>query len=93
MYHLKGNFIYEIDVFIGELNEHNKGIGSLAINKLSEFLYKEKDAELLVMCPLKNNQIAINCYKKCGFYIKDYFDTKDIIGIVQTYALMIKEKI
>ncbi len=93
LYHLKGNYIYEIDVFIGELNEHNKGIGSSAINKLSEFLYKEKNVELLVMCPLKNNQKAINCYKKCGFYIKDYFDTNDTIGIVQTYALMIKEKI
>ena len=92
LYHLKGNCIYEIDVFIGELDEHNKGIGSAAINKLSGFLYQEKKAELLVMCPLKNNQTAINCYKKCGFYIKRYFDTKDTIGMIQTYALMIKEK-
>lgn len=92
LYHLKGNYIYEIDVFIGELNEHNKGIGSSAINKLSKFLYQEKNAELLVMCPLKNNQIAINCYKKCGFYIKNYFNTKDTIGMIQTYALMINEK-
>ena len=42
------------------------------------------------MCPLENNIKAINCYKKCGFYIKDYFDTKDTIGIPQTYALMVK---
>ena len=42
-------------------------------------------------CPLENNIKAINCYKKCGFYIKDYFDTKDTIGIPQTYALMVKE--
>ena len=90
LYHLKGNYIYEIDIFIGELNEHNKGIGNSAINILSNFLYKEKNAELLIMCPLKNNKKAINCYKKCGFYIKDYFDAKDTIGMIQTYALMIK---
>ena len=92
LYKLKGNNIYEMDIFIGELNEHNKGIGSSAINKLSEFLYNKKNADILVMCPLENNTKAINCYKKCGFYIKDYFDAKDTIEVLQTYALMIKEK-
>ena len=90
LYKLKGNNIYEMDIFIGELNEHNKGIGSSAINKLSEFLYKKKNAKILVMCPLKNNVKAINCYKKCGFYIKNYFNIEDTIGVLQTYALMIK---
>ena len=91
LYGLNGNNIYEIDIFIGELKEHNKGIGSKAINILSNLLKKEKNAEILVMCPLENNIKAINCYKKCGFYIKGYFDTKDTIGIPQTYALMVKE--
>ena len=91
LYKLTGNNIYEIDIFIGELKEHNKGIGSKAINILSQKLKKEKNAELLVMCPLKNNIKAINCYKKCGFYKKNYFDAKDTIGIPQTYALMVKE--
>ena len=92
LYKLTGNNIYEIDIFIGELKEHNKGIGSKAINILSNILEKEKNAELLVMCPLENNTKAINCYKKCGFYIKDYFDTNDTIGILQTYALMVKKQ-
>lgn len=91
LYKLTGNNIYEMDIFIGELKEHNKGIGSKAINLLSNLLIKEKKAEILVMCPLKNNIKAINCYKKCGFHIKDYFNTKDTIGILQTYALMVKE--
>ena len=91
LYSLKGDCIYEIDIFIGEISEHNKGIGSCALKKISEFLYKEKNAELLVMCPLRNNEKAINCYKKCGFYIKNYFSTKDTIGMIQTYALMIKD--
>ena len=36
LYKLTGNNIYEIDIFIGELKEHNKGIGSKAINILSK---------------------------------------------------------
>ena len=92
LYKLTGNNIDEIDIFIGELKEHNKGIGSKAINILIKLLHNEKQAELLVMCPLKKNIKAINCYKKCGFYIKDYFETKDTIGISQTYALMVMEQ-
>ncbi len=92
LYKLTGNNIYEMDIFIGELKEHNKGIGSKAINILSKILETEKNAELLVMCPLKNNAKAINCYKKCGFNIKSYFNTKDTIGVFQTYALMVKEQ-
>lgn len=64
LYQLEGNIIYEMDIFIGELEGHNKGIGSKAINILSELLYKNKNAELLVMCLLKSNIKAINCYKK-----------------------------
>lgn len=90
LYNLTENNIYEIDIFIGELKEHNKGIGSKAISILADKLQKENHAELLVMCPLKNNIKAINCYKKCGFHIERYFDTKDTIGVLQTYALMIK---
>lgn len=92
LYKLTCDNIYEIDIFIGELKEHNKGIGSKAITILSDYLFKNKKAKLLVMCPLKNNINAINCYKKCGFKIKNYFETKDTIGTIQLYALMIKVK-
>ena len=92
LYQLEGNNIYEMDIFIGELDEHGKGIGSTAINMLCEILLKEKNADMLVMCPLKDNVKAINCYKKCGFVIKRYFDTNDTIGNNQTYTLMIREQ-
>ena len=91
LYNLDGNNIYEMDIFIGELNLHNKGIGSKAINMLAEFLFNEKKANLLVMAPLKNNVNAINCYKKCGFVVKSHFKTKDTVGVIQEYTLMIKE--
>lgn len=91
LYKLSGDNIYEMDIFIGELKEHNKGIGSKAINILSKKLKQEKNAQLLVMCPLKDNKKAISCYTKCGFSIKNYFNTQDTVGIIQTYTLMVKE--
>ena len=83
---------YEIDIFIGELSMQGKGLGQKAVYLLSQFLFQEKEAELLVMCPLKNNKPAIECYKKCGFKIKNVVQTKDTIGNLQKYFLMIKEK-
>lgn len=91
LYKLNSDDIYEIDIFIGNLKVQHKGIGSQAINFLSDYLFKNKKAKILVMSPLKTNINAINCYKKCGFIIKNYYDTEDTIGNTQTYALMIKE--
>lgn len=92
LYGIDFNDCYEIDIFIGELNMHNKGIGQKAIMILSEFLFEIKKAKLLVMCPLKENISAIRCYEKCGFKIKRIFKTEDTIGILHEYFLMILEK-
>ena len=90
IYKLVGNNIYEIDIFIGELKEHNKGIGSAAVNIISDMLYENKQAELLVMCPLASNKPAIKCYEKCGFQIINKFSEKDTVNNIQDYFLMIK---
>ena len=92
LYGIHSRNVYEIDIFIGELSMQGKGLGQKAIHLLSKFLCQEKEAELLVMCPLKNNKPAIECYKKCGFKIEKVFKTKDTIGNLQEYLLMIKEK-
>ena len=82
----------EIDIFIGEISLHNKGIGQLVINKMCEYLFNEKNAKELIMCPLKSNEKAINCYKKCGFSIEKEYEEKDTLGKKQIYLLMKKEK-
>ena len=91
LYNICNDKSYEIDIFIGELNLHNKGIGKKSIELMTNYLIKEKQAELLVMCPLKDNKNAIRCYESCGFDIKREFSTKDTIGNLQNYILMIKE--
>lgn len=92
LYHLSDKNCYEIDIFIGEIRLHNKGIGRRSVNLLTKFLFEKKTADLLVMCPLKNNISAIRCYKSCGFKASRSFKTKDTIGNLQDYILMIKRK-
>lgn len=93
LYNINYNKCFEIDIFIGELNMQGQGIGEKAINLLSKYLFKEKNAESLVMCPLKDNIPAIKCYEKCGFKINNSFETEDTIGDLQEYLLMIKRAI
>ena len=78
---------YELDIFIGDINLHNKGIGKLVINKMCDYLFNN-NAKEIIMCPLKDNLKAINCYKKCGFIIEKEFTDKDTIGNKQEYLLM-----
>ena len=92
LYDLNTDNSFEVDIFIGESNLYNKGIGRKSINLLSNYLFKEKKANAIVMCPLKKNKNAIRCYENCGFKIKKEFQTADTIGIIQKYILMIKEK-
>lgn len=92
LYDLNIDYSYEIDIFIGDLSLHNNGIGKTSIDLISNYLFKEKNAKILVMCPLKENYNAINCYKSCGFTLKKEFETEDTIGEKQVFALMIKEK-
>ena len=83
---------YEIDIFIGELDYHGKGIGQKSIQLIEDYLFDVKNASLLVMCPLKDNVSAIKCYLKCGFVIRDNFFDRDTIGDVQEFVLIVKYK-
>lgn len=90
LYEITNDNCYEIDIFIGEISLHNLGIGKTAIDLISNYLFEEKDASLLVMCPLFDNVNAIKCYEKCGFKIIREFETENTIGIIKKYVLMIK---
>lgn len=91
-YEINKDNCYELDIFIGEIRYHGRGIGTKVIELLSKYLFENKEANLLIMCPLKENEKAIKCYKKCGFFVKKDFTEKDTIGNYQEYYLMIKEK-
>ena len=92
LYKIDSNNSYEIDIFIWDINYHNIGMGSRCINILSNYLFNNKDTSILIMSPLKSNNHAISCYKKCGFMIKDYYKCLNTIDVLQKYVLMMKEK-
>lgn len=68
MYQLENiNHVYAIDLFIGETYYWNKGIGSKVISVAINYLFKELNAQRIVLDPQTWNTRAIRTYQKCGF--------------------------
>ncbi|OZU90647.1 GNAT family N-acetyltransferase [Virgibacillus indicus] len=59
--------IYGIDQFIGELAYWNKGIGTLLVCSMVDYLVEERKADRVIMDPHVTNHRALRCYEKCGF--------------------------
>ncbi|AZU60758.1 GNAT family N-acetyltransferase [Neobacillus mesonae] len=59
--------IYGMDQFIGETEYWNKGIGTLLVNSMVEYLVEKKQANRIIMDPQISNARALRCYEKCGF--------------------------
>ncbi|MFF2092404.1 GNAT family N-acetyltransferase [Paenibacillus sp. NPDC058174] len=61
------DIIYGMDQFIGKTEYWNRGIGTLLVKSMVEFLVKQKQADRVVMDPQTRNERALRCYEKCGF--------------------------
>jgi aminoglycoside 6'-N-acetyltransferase len=59
--------VYGIDLFIGETNYWNQGIGTKIFSTLVNYLLAELQADKIVIDPNVKNTRAIRCYEKCGF--------------------------
>lgn len=59
--------IFGIDQFIGEVENWNRGIGTLIVKLAVRYLAQEKGAHMIVLDPQASNGRAIRCYEKCGF--------------------------
>lgn len=57
--------VYGTDQFIGEVEYWNKGIGSLLVTSMVDFLIQQKKADRIVMDPQTRNKRALKCYEKC----------------------------
>lgn len=58
---------YGIDLFIGETEYQNQGIGTKAIKLLTKYLFEVKSVDVILIDPQTWNKRAIKCYKRCGF--------------------------
>ena len=83
---------YEIDLFIGELDLHNKSIGKETIDKMCDYLFNEKKADYIIGSILDENIKSLKCCEKCGFKILKKIRMKDTIGVMQNYYIVIKNK-
>lgn len=59
--------IYGMDQFIGEPDYWNRGIGTLLVQAMLEFLANVIGVQKVVMDPQAWNERALRCYEKCGF--------------------------
>jgi len=58
---------YGIDQFIGETAYWNKGIGTLLVSSMVQYLVQVMKADRVIMDPKTTNLRALRCYEKCGF--------------------------
>lgn len=59
--------IFGMDQFIGETDHWNRGIGTLLVSGIVEYLEDALGAGRVVMDPQCWNARVIACYEKCGF--------------------------
>lgn len=58
---------YGIDIFLGEVECRDHGIGTQCLKALMKALFEEWGADVLMIDPKIHNTRAIRCYQKCGF--------------------------
>lgn len=66
-YGYSDGIIYGMDQFIGEVDYWNKGVGTLLVTTMVDYLLENKKADKVVMDPQSRNLRALKCYGKCGF--------------------------
>jgi len=58
---------YGMDLFIGETDDWNKGIGTIVVRSLITYLFMNNNADIIFIDPQTWNARAIRCYEKSGF--------------------------
>ncbi|MBK1988628.1 GNAT family N-acetyltransferase [Sphaerospermopsis aphanizomenoides BCCUSP55] len=59
--------VYGIDLFIGETEYWNQGIGTKVLSTAINYVFTQLHAVKIVIDPNVKNPRAIRCYEKCGF--------------------------
>lgn len=76
--------IYGIDQFIGEPQLWGRGIGSIMIRKMVDYLLDDKGAAMIVLDVKKTNKRAISSYEKCGFkQMKELNNDSILMGCIK----------
>ncbi|MBP1994419.1 GNAT family N-acetyltransferase [Paenibacillus eucommiae] len=80
---------YGMDIFIGETDYWNKGVGTAALKSMVRFLFTEREAEDIYIDPQTWNIRAIKSYEKCGFKkVKILYERELFDGVYKDNQLM-----
>lgn len=63
----KYKFPFGFDLFIGETDNWNRGIGAMVVRSLISYLFDNENADIIFIEPQTWNKRAIRCYEKSGF--------------------------
>lgn len=83
--------IYEYDLFIGDKDYINKGLGIKIVIEINNLILKKYNSDSIILRPFKENIRACKCYEKANFKkIYEYLD-KDTLGNNKDIIIYIKE--
>ena len=68
---------YGLDMFIGKPELWNKGIGTLAIGLVEEYLKNNMNVKVLCVDPITDNSRAVHFWQKVGFQPIDIIEAYD----------------
>jgi len=68
---------FGVDLFIGETDYWNKGLGTKLLSSLIKYLFEYKNADIVFIDPQTWNKRAIRCYEKVGFKAKDIIKNRE----------------
>ncbi len=69
---------YGIDLFIGELDMWNQGIGTCVVKGLMKYIFKVIQADVIFIDPQTWNKRAIRCYEKSGFTKRAVLESREM---------------
>ena len=89
---LNYNNTYEYDLFIGDTDYLNKGIGKEIVELINNLIYTKYKSDYIILRPFKRNIRAIKCYQKCGFKIIKEYKGKDTLGSSEDIVVLINSR-
>ncbi|NJL98796.1 MAG: GNAT family N-acetyltransferase [Synechococcaceae cyanobacterium SM2_3_2] len=84
-YYIVSKEIFGIDQFIGEADQINQGIGTVAIKLFLEMIATRYKPQQVIVDPHPENKRAIKCYEKVGFvhYATDLKESGEIAHMMR----------
>lgn len=84
------NKLTDIDIWLAKKQFTGRGLGTEAIIKFCDYLYKSLNCKTVYVAPSKRNTNAIKAYVKAGFKETDYIETSVVKDYYDTVILVRK---